>query len=282
MNSLTPLETLYDPDGGDALPLPPELARLYGRLAFPPHPGRPYVLANFVASLDGVVSLGIPGQAGGGYISGGDAQDKMVMGLLRAVSDAIIIGAGTLRESAQHNWTPAGIWPALAAAYQELRTALGKPDPPLTAIVSAFGELDPAWAVFRSGATPVLIVTTAQGAQRLNERRLPRSVQVAVLAESGLLSARSILAAVCRACAGGLILTEGGPHLLGSFYTEHCLDEQFLTVAPQVAGRDRVANRPGFVAGTLFAPDHYLWGKLAGVKRSGDYLFLRYAFPATK
>ena len=38
MNALTPLETLFDVVGGTALPLPPDLTQLYGRLAFPLHP----------------------------------------------------------------------------------------------------------------------------------------------------------------------------------------------------------------------------------------------------
>ena len=278
MSPLAPLETLYDPDWGCPVPLPAELARVYGRLAFPPHAGQAYVLANFVTSLDGVVSLGVPGQAGGGPISGYNVHDRMVMGLLRAVADAIVVGAGTLREAAQHVWTPEEIWPALAGAYHELRAALGKSASPLTVIVTARGELDPNWRVFRSGATPVLVVTTELGAQRLRERGIPRAVQAAALAEPGLLGARSILNLVCRVCAGDLILVEGGPHLLGDFYAEHCLDEQFLTLAPQIAGRDSIANRPGLVAGRLFAPEHSVWGKLVGVKRGANHLFLRYAF----
>ena len=47
MSTLAPLETLYEMGQGNALPLPPELASVYGRLAFPPHPGRPYVIGNF-------------------------------------------------------------------------------------------------------------------------------------------------------------------------------------------------------------------------------------------
>ncbi|HVI85581.1 MAG TPA: hypothetical protein VNA86_09700, partial [bacterium] len=61
MSDLGPLETLYEPDrGGADLPLPPELAALYGPLRFPLHPGRPYLVGNFVTSLDGVASLATP------------------------------------------------------------------------------------------------------------------------------------------------------------------------------------------------------------------------------
>jgi hypothetical protein len=93
---LTPLETLYDTAQGDALPLPIELAHVYGRLAFPTHGEQPYVVGNFVTTLDGVVSLNIPGQSGGGPISDFNQHDRMVMGILRAAADAVIVGAGLI------------------------------------------------------------------------------------------------------------------------------------------------------------------------------------------
>lgn len=69
MNTLPPLEVLYDREHGSDVPLPPELAALYGRLQLPAHQGRPYLLGNVVTTLDGVVSLNIPDQSGGGPIS---------------------------------------------------------------------------------------------------------------------------------------------------------------------------------------------------------------------
>ena len=92
MNDLTPFDSLLEMQGGAALPLPTELARLYGRLAFPLHPGHTHVIANFVSTLDGVVDLNEPGRTGGGDISGFNRHDKMLMGLLRAAADAVIVG----------------------------------------------------------------------------------------------------------------------------------------------------------------------------------------------
>ncbi len=54
------------------------------------------MLSNFVTTLDGVVSLQVKGHDGGGDISGFNADDRMVMGLLRAVADAVVLGAGSL------------------------------------------------------------------------------------------------------------------------------------------------------------------------------------------
>src|SRR6185503_13029268 len=89
------LETILESKRGRALALPPRLARLYGRLRIP-QGRRPYVIGNFVTTLDGIVSLGEKGHASGGDISGRNPQDRMLMGVLRAISDAVIVGAGTL------------------------------------------------------------------------------------------------------------------------------------------------------------------------------------------
>lgn len=274
---LAPLETLYDVSRGSDLPLPATLAARYGPLRFPAPAHRSHIISNFVTTLDGVVSLNIPGHAGGGEISGFDRHDRMVMGLLRAVSDAVIVGAGTVRSVPDHLWTAGFIYPPLTGAYQELRAALGKQKPPLTVVVSARGELDLGLRVFASGEVPVLIITTAQGAQRLREQGLPQSAHLAEAQGTEPLRARWIVETVYRATQG-ILLVEGGPHLLGDFLAERCLDEQFLTLAPQIAGRDASSERPGLVAGKLFAPQQPLWGTLTAVKRSQSHLFLRYTF----
>lgn len=279
--ALPPLETLYHVERGPALPLPPDLAIGYGRLDLPPHPGRPYVLGNFVSTLDGVVALNTPGsKRGGGEISGNNQHDRVLMGLLRAISDAVIVGAGTLRSVPKHRWTPQAIYPSLADAYQQLRANLGKPEPPLQVIVSGSGDLDLTLPVFQSGEAPTLIVTTASGAARLSAQARPEWVQVQTAAGVDRVSASAVLNAISRVRPCDIMLTEGGPVLLGDFLAEGKLDELFLTLAPQVAGRGSQIERPGFVAGTLFAPAHPLWSTLVDARRAGSHLFLRYAFTA--
>ena len=279
MTSLGPIEPLFDVSGGQPIPLPPDLARLYGRLGFPRRDDRPYVIANFVTTLDGVVSLGIPGLSGGGPISGYNRHDRMVMGLLRALADAVVVGAGTLRSVPEHVWTAEFAFPDLSSAYRDLRGALGNSAAPLNTIVTASGDIDPSARVFHSGV-PVLIVTNEEGAECLQSRRFPPSVTTLPVCASGLIHPRAILAAIHDSRANGLVLVEGGPRLLADFLAESCLDEQFLTLAPQVAGRDDRSQRPGLVAGRIFAPEHPLWARLVSVKRGGDHLFLRYAFSA--
>src|SRR6185436_12118032 len=176
--ALTPLETLYEARHGRELPLPPKLARLYGRLRLPLARSHPYVFSNFVTTLDGVVSLNVKGHASGGDISGFSAQDRMVMGLLRALADVVIVGAGTLGVDRHHVWTAEGIFPALADEYRGLRAALGKRGPPLNVIVSGSGRVDLGLPVFASGEVPALIVTTSAGVKRLRRQKTPGSVEI--------------------------------------------------------------------------------------------------------
>src|SRR6202050_1084737 len=103
------VQTLTDRDQDHfGSPLPAGLRELYdGDLRFRTSPAkRPFVIANFVSTLDGVVSYETKGKSGGSTISGSNPADRFIMGLLRASADAIIVGAGTLNDvSAKSLWT---------------------------------------------------------------------------------------------------------------------------------------------------------------------------------
>src|SRR5262245_59969089 len=113
---MEPIQTLYDREPAPTATLLPPLREMYGGgLAFPlARDGRPYVIANFVATLDGVVSYDLAGQRGGGSISGENEADHAIMGLLRASADAVIFGAKSLSEDSGHVRTPTFIYSPLA------------------------------------------------------------------------------------------------------------------------------------------------------------------------
>jgi riboflavin biosynthesis pyrimidine reductase len=73
-----------------------------------------------------------------------------------------------------------------------------------------------------------------------------------------------------------LVLLEAGPHVVGSMLAERLIDELFLTVSPLLAGREEGQTRLGLVAGRELLPGLRVEGDLAGVRRSGDHLFLHY------
>jgi riboflavin biosynthesis pyrimidine reductase len=184
MTALTPLEVLYDGGRGENVVLPPDLAALYGRLQLPQPSGRPYVIANFVSTLDGIVAFTEPGYGGGAPISGNNEHDLMVMGLLRAAADAVVIGGGTLRSGPAHLWTASHIYPRSPTPIGPCGIVSGKTSPPLNVIITARGEIDPSYRVFQSGEVPVLILTSAEGLDRIRGLDLPPSVQ-AVAVEDG-------------------------------------------------------------------------------------------------
>src|SRR5262245_53875328 len=126
MTALEPLELLYEAEALPATPLPAELTRLHdGDLGFPEE----CVYANFVATLDGVVS--ITGMRGSNaFIAQDSDADRFLMGTLRAFAEAVLIGAGVLRASPRGTWRAEQIYPPSAPGYAELREQLGiAPDP---------------------------------------------------------------------------------------------------------------------------------------------------------
>jgi riboflavin biosynthesis pyrimidine reductase len=126
--------------------LPQGLRELYdGDLQFRTPPDqRPFVVGNFVSTLDGVISYKIKGHAGGSTISGSDPVDRFIMGLLRASADAVIVGARTVHDvSPEGLWIPEYTYPDAKHLYTEYRVnVLHKPEYPLVVIVSGSGKLE--------------------------------------------------------------------------------------------------------------------------------------------
>ena len=266
------LETLLDRSEGAVLPMPGRLETLYGgplRLA------ERRVFANFVSTIDGLVSFDVPGQDQAKQVSRGYAGDRFMLGLLRAVADAVIVGAGTLRKERDSIWTAERAFPDARAEFASLRVSLHLPPRPLVVIVTGSGEVDIGAPVFTDGG-PVIIATTYSGAARVGPT--PPHVRVReVGTDTSLRSADLVRLAVAES-GGERILTEGGPSLFGSFLKERAVDELFLTIAPQIAGRSHDARRTGLVEAAAFLPDDAPRATLSSLKRSEDYVFTRFAF----
>jgi len=282
---MEPIRTLFAarPTEPSEVVLPEGLRSRYdGNLSFPPAPKeRPYCVANFVSTVDGVVSFNITGQSEGAQISKSNEEDRFIMGLLRASADAVVVGSGTLQAvGPKGTWLPESVYPAAKDLYQKYRTeVLRKPEYPLLVIVTGMGGLDLASAVFHTPRTRVLILTTEQGKRRLSQSGSEAlgSVEVKALsdAEKGI-SPSSILTLLRRDAGVELLLHEAGPTLFGEFLAGGLMDELFLTVAPQIAGRVAGHPRPGLVANVEFSPATAPWWKLLSTKSAADYLFLRY------
>lgn len=281
---MEPIRTLFATEAAEqsAAVLPDGLRASYdGDLSFPSAPeARPYFIANFVSTLDGVVSFNLSGQSDGAQISDSNKEDRFIMGLLRSSADAILLGAGTLRATGpQGSWLPESVYPAAKDLYKKYRTeVLGKQEYPLVVIVTESGELELASAVFHTPRTRVLILTTEHGKQSLSRSgsEALASVHVKVLSSAEKRISPSAILTLLRQEAGvELLLHEAGPTLFGEFLAGGFIDEFFLTVAPHIAGR-AAQPRPGLAADVQFSPTTAPWWKLLSAKSAADYLFRRY------
>ncbi len=282
---MDPIVTLYEREHVPVDTLPESLAMLYGGgFALPESmpQERPYVMANFVETIDGVVAYNAPGQTGGAAVSGNNKQDKMVMGLLRAYADAVIIGTSSLREDANHLHIPATISPDYANVYAELRTRLGKQEAlPISVILTASGDINFKDKTFHTPGLRAVIITTEQGQAALRKKTVPQGVDVHVItaptsSESGV-SPVDALTLLVSEYGVQVALYEGGPNLLSSLLKAHVVDELFVTVAPHLAGHSQDTHRFSLVEGHAFHPDQE-WATLMSVKMAGNHLLLRYKF----
>lgn len=262
---LSPFEVLFEADNLPDYPLPVDLSHLYGRLGFPAH----VVYANFVSSIDGVVTLGSKPSAGS-LISGKSQADRFLMGLLRACADAVVLGAGTLRGTPGHLWTPAHVFPALATEFTALRSALGRSAEPALVVLTASGDLDFSHPALARGA---IVMTTSPGAKRIGPR-LPASCDLVVLGKGKSIDFGKAMAEL-RQRGFDVLLSEAGPHVTGQLVADGLLDEVFLTLSPVLAGRGK-EKRFGMVEGIELLPANGAWSKLLSARQQGDYLFLRY------
>ena len=245
--------------------MPDELRLLYGGgLGF----GGPAVFANFVETIDGVVS--IPDvAASNALIADGSEADRFVMGLLRACASAVLVGPGTMRASPQGTWRPERVYPAAAEAFAELRHRLGLGERPTVACVTSGRSLDPTHPVFEEGA---IVLTTAAAAADL---RVPAATEVVAVNDGDSVDLRLAVEAL-RERGHELILSEGGPPLFGALLAAGVVDELFLTISPLLAGRAGV-HRPALVEGVELLPELVRRARVLSVRRHDDHVFLRYA-----
>ena len=266
---MIPLERLYEAEGLPAGELPAELERLYdGTLALE----EPRLYANFVATLDGVVAIpSIP--ESNTVVAAGSRADHFVMGLLRALADVVLIGAGVLRAAPQGTWLPEKVYPPAAGAFAELRRRRGRPERPEVAVLTGRGSIDPAHPLLASGA---VVLTSERGADHLG-RSLPAASTALALGDDVELPASAIVAAL-HDRGHRLILAEAGPHAFGSLLEGRAVDELFLTYSPLLAGAAGPDSRLRLVEAADLLPPVEL--RLLSLRRHEQHLFARYELPA--
>jgi riboflavin-specific deaminase-like protein len=185
--------------------------------------GRPWVLLNMVASIDGATA--VDGASGG---LGGDG-DRAAFRAIRAVPDVILVAAGTVRAE---GYGP----PRPSDEVRALRRARGQAEAPRLAIVTGSVDLDPATPLFGEAERPPIIVTSERAdASRLGAVRAAGAE--VVFAGSDSVEMERAMSELGR-LGTEVVLVEGGPSLNGQIVAADLVDEVCITIAPtMVAGQ---------------------------------------------
>ncbi len=210
-----------------------------------------WVRANFATSLDGAIT-GPDGRSG----SVNTVADHVVFELLRALSDVVVVGAGTLRAEGYTALTVANRW-------QETRFGMGLDIELPLVCVSNSGEVP---ARLRDAPPGRVLMATHTGSPGLSEaQRVLGTDQVLICGDDAVDDARLVELLGDRGWTR--VLTEGGPHLLSSMIAAGVLDEVCLSLTPVVVGgsgpRMTSAAAPvtGYVPRVLVEEDGTLMGR---------------------
>ncbi|TNY36499.1 dihydrofolate reductase family protein [Thermomonospora catenispora] len=180
----------------------------------------PWLRVGMVLSVDGSVT----DEEGWSDGLGGEA-DMRVFRTLRALADAILVGAATVRTG---RLGPARLRPALRR-YRETR---GRPGPAPIVVVTRTAALDWSAPLFTRAETPTIVVTSRAAAAAV-----PDPIRVIAVGEGA--DGLDLAEAVAR-LRGDLglahLLCEGGPALTTSLLRAGLVDELCLNVAPALIG----------------------------------------------
>lgn len=199
-----------------------------------------WVRANFISTLDGAAA---GGDGRSGSINTG--ADREVFALLRALSDVILIGAGTARTEVYRRVTIRDPWVSL----RQGRTAH-----PATAVFSRTADVPPWLSQARENSGDVLLVTCERaGAEAIDLARDTLGPANVIVKGQESVNLPTALAALADR---GLrrILCEGGPHLMGDLAASGCLDELCLTIAPTLVAGDHPRITAGADLSVPLAP----------------------------
>jgi riboflavin biosynthesis pyrimidine reductase len=212
--------------------------------------GRPWVMVNFVVSIDGATAVD------GGSTKLGDDEDRAMFQALRAVPDVILVGASTV---IVEDYGPV----VLDEERRQARSDRGLQGVPKLAIVTGTMSLDAEARAFSDQDHKPLVIT-GPNANPGRLALLGDAADVQILLD---ITPETILLTLAPA---KLVLLEGGPSLTGQFLAAGLVDELNLTVSPIVVGGDssRLAGDRSLkpVAGM----------RLERIVEGSESLFLRY------
>jgi riboflavin-specific deaminase-like protein len=215
-------------------------------------PDRPTVALNMVMSVDGRITIGeVVGRLTGPV-------DQALLHQLRAESDAVLVGAGTVRAQ--------GYGRLLSQALQDQRRAEGRQAEPLLCVVSGHLNLSPDLALFHNPELRVLLATAAEGT-------IETEAHVEYLrahTDEGLLDLSALLNRLHHEHGVRRVVCEGGASLGADLLQQGLCDEVMVTVSPRLVGG---LGRCGVVSEEL---RREVGLELVSAASEQNWVFLRY------
>lgn len=205
----------------------------------------PFLRAGFVLTTDGAVA------SDGTSRTLQSPADEAVFHALRAVADAVVVGAGTARSE---DYGPIRPRPA----GRTWRASRGLPAQPPLVVVSRSLDLDPSARCF-DGPTVLVTCAAAAGRDRFHDVVVAGDEQVDLPDALRQLHQRGLTRLLC----------EGGPHLLTALLQNALVDELCLTHTPLLLG----AGAPGL----LTEPHRTSLGLTSLIDGGDGVLLARYA-----
>jgi riboflavin biosynthesis pyrimidine reductase len=214
--------------------------------------GRPHLIVNMVASVDGRAA--VDGRSA--PLTG--AFDRALFHALRRSADAVLIGPRTL---SAERYGPLVRGPERRRA----RTDRGLSPLPLACIVTRSGQVDFSVPLFDEPEQTVLVFA----GRSVDVPDCAADVRIASVSGDEL-EPGSVVRALRSEHGVGAILCEGGPTLNAALLRAGVVDELFLSVAPTVAGRaDPLTIVDGDTGGGISL-------ELVWALEADSMLFLRY------
>ena len=172
--------------------------------------------------------------------------DLKVLLTLRAISDAVLVGANTVRKEDYQT-------PRLKGEYQDLN----KVSPKLV-VLSKSLDFDLGSRLFANRDNPPIFITEQNETENWSQNRLRLTSVSEVIALPGPLNVHSVVTHLHKT---GLskIVSEGGPDVLEQLIKEDLVDELDITISPRIIGypasktavHNAIENWPNRVAAKL-------------------------------
>jgi riboflavin-specific deaminase-like protein len=220
--------------------------------------GHPFISATFALTIDGKITT-----KNFSPVDFTSRADKLHLWQQRAMADAVVVGYSTLK----HDNVQLG----LPAELRQERIQSGKTPGPLRVIVSNSGQIDHRLKIFESDLSPILIFSTTQMPEQIQEVLSDKATLH--LSKAKRVDLNAMLRTLARKYRVGKVACEGGARLFRSFVDLGLVDQLNLTIAPYLFGGRDAPTLTGL--SRTFLAQSMLF-RLTKIRVVGEECFLTY------